>query len=168
MRIQIRQRKFFKMIECLGTNILHHPVGDHVVDMVHQPLCACCDTDHNCNFSEDYKKSCKIHLILSDNQIHTVTDQNRSIQRRRHSHSRKHKRQQDQPFVNTDVIQNPLECGFVFSKINFLLCHLTSPPLWKAGTDRSPYKSHRIQEALHECHSLPSFHRREQRSDRHS
>ena len=41
------------MIKGFGTDIFYYPVGDLVVDVVHQPLGRCRDGNDNRNFSED-------------------------------------------------------------------------------------------------------------------
>ena len=67
------------MVKCLRSDILHHPVGDHVVDMVHQPLGNGSDGNHNCHFSKDSGQFCKIHMTCGNDTVHGITNQNRKV-----------------------------------------------------------------------------------------
>lgn len=51
--INVAQRKNLQMVEGLRADVLYHPVGDLVVDMVHEPLGKRRNDDHDRNFAKD-------------------------------------------------------------------------------------------------------------------
>ena len=95
------------MIKCFRTDIFYDPVGDLVIDMVHQPLGQSRNGDHNCDFSKDCKQSYEIYIAGTQDQVYALSHQDRSIQRGCYRHSCQYQRQDYQPLIAANVIQDP-------------------------------------------------------------
>ena len=96
------------MVKGPGADVLYHPVGDLVVDMVHEPLGKRRNNDHDCNFAEDRKQSGKIHIAGPQDQVDTLSHQDRRVKGGCHGHGSQDQRENYEPFIASNVVQDPL------------------------------------------------------------
>ena len=96
------------MVEGLRSDVLYHPVGDLVVDMVHEPLGKRRNDDHDRNFAKDRKQSVKIHIAGTQDQVDTLSHQDRRVKGGCHGHGSQDQGENYQPFVASNIVQDPL------------------------------------------------------------
>ena len=104
MGVHIPQRQLLQMLKRPGADVLNHPVGNLVVDMVHQPLGRSSGGDHNPHADEDLHQPLKIYLAGGHDPVHRLSGENGHIQRAGHRHCGQQKGNQDTPFVMADIV----------------------------------------------------------------
>ena len=90
MAVYIFQRKLLQLCKCLCTDILNYPIRNVVVAQIHQPLRSACYNNNPCQPEQNPADRVKIHTSFSNNQINSITDQNRSIQCQQRRNTRKY------------------------------------------------------------------------------
>ena len=96
------------MVESPRPDVHGHPVGDMVVDGIHQPLGRRGRRNHHNHYPENPKQSRKIHLSLSHNQIHRIADEDGDVKSQSHCHCCQNQGKEHQQAVCADVGQHSL------------------------------------------------------------
>ena len=86
--VHIVQGQHLQLAEGGAADIPHHPVGDPVVEQVHDPLAYSRHCHHHAHFHQNPKDGGQIHLAGAHNQVHRIPCQNGNVQAGGHRHRR--------------------------------------------------------------------------------
>ena len=163
MPVHIGQRKFFQVVEGLDPQIPDNPVGDLIVDMVHDPLGNSGDGHRDQNPRDHGQKPGEIHLVFPNDIIHAPPGEDGDIEGQPYRQGRQKKGEDHQRPVGTDVAKDPSESLSIFVVSGSITHWLWPPFLWnfrRTGTRRSPGRPGWKRAALRECHSRRARRRR--------